>query len=71
MSVRQLRSRFDRVATVGLARVVQRVKAFDPAIFTVVGGHHATVAYNDFLNRDIDMIVVGEGKQLPILGAAS
>jgi len=42
-------------------RLFQRVKAFDPEIFTIVGGHHATVAYNDFLNRSIDMIVVGEG----------
>lgn len=42
-------------------RLFQQVKAFDPKIFTVVGGHHATVAYHDFVTPDIDMIVTGEG----------
>jgi hypothetical protein len=42
-------------------RLTQRVKERNPGIFTVVGGHHATVAHRDFLSEHIDMIVLGEG----------
>ncbi len=38
-----------------------RIKTIDPDIFTVVGGHHATVAPHDFFTPDIDLIVMGEG----------
>ncbi len=37
------------------------IKAIDPEIFTIVGGHHATVAPADFLIPDIDLVVMGEG----------
>jgi len=33
----------------------------DPRIFTVVGGHHATVVPEDFNLPQIDVIVMGEG----------
>jgi len=38
-----------------------KIKTTNPKIFTVVGGHHATVAPNDFFTPDIDLIVMGEG----------
>ncbi len=38
-----------------------RIKTIDPDIFTVVGGHHATVAPHDFFTPDIDLVVMGEG----------
>jgi radical SAM superfamily enzyme YgiQ (UPF0313 family) len=39
----------------------RQVRAFDPAILTVVGGHHATIAPEDFCVPDVDVIVRGEG----------
>lgn len=39
----------------------RRIKTIDPGIFTVVGGHHATVVPSDFLIPDIDLVVMGEG----------
>ena len=42
--------------------VCREVKAFDPAIFTVVGGYHATLCPEDFNCEDVDAIVVGEGE---------
>ncbi|HEY9245784.1 MAG TPA: radical SAM protein [Candidatus Methanoperedens sp.] len=38
-----------------------RIKTIYPDIFTVVGGHHATVAPADFFIPDIDLVVMGEG----------
>ncbi|HEY9205532.1 MAG TPA: radical SAM protein [Candidatus Methanoperedens sp.] len=38
-----------------------RIKIIDPRVFTVVGGHHATVAPHDFFTPYIDLIVMGEG----------
>ncbi|MEJ2733002.1 MAG: radical SAM protein [Anaerolineae bacterium] len=38
-----------------------QIKAWNPEVLTVVGGHHATVAPNDFLSPTIDLIVLGEG----------
>lgn len=38
-----------------------RVKRWSPDIVTIVGGHHATVVPEDFLEPDIDLIVQGEG----------
>lgn len=37
------------------------VKRWHPRTLTVVGGHHATVAPDDFASPAIDLIVVGEG----------
>jgi radical SAM superfamily enzyme YgiQ (UPF0313 family) len=42
----------------GLCR---RLKALNPALVTVVGGHHATVRPEDFATPFIDIIVAGEG----------
>lgn len=39
----------------------EQVKRWNPRVLTVVGGHHATVAPQDFLVPSIDLIVVGEG----------
>lgn len=38
-----------------------RIKAWNPEVLTVVGGHHATIAPEDFLSPAIDLIVLGEG----------
>ncbi len=38
-----------------------KIKTIDPEIFTVVGGHHATVAPEDFFTPYIDLVVMGEG----------
>jgi radical SAM superfamily enzyme YgiQ (UPF0313 family) len=37
------------------------IKKWNPEVFTVVGGHHATVSPEDFLSPDIDLIIMGEG----------
>jgi len=42
-------------------RLFQLIKAFNPEIVTVVGGHHATIMPEDFYTPCIDIIVVGEG----------
>lgn len=39
----------------------EKIKQINPDIFTVVGGHHATVAAEDFITPFIDIIVIGEG----------
>ncbi|MCJ7820302.1 MAG: B12-binding domain-containing radical SAM protein, partial [Bacteroidales bacterium] len=39
----------------------KEIKSWKPDIFTVVGGHHATVSYTDFIEPYIDLIVMGEG----------
>jgi len=39
----------------------EAVKAHDPEVLTVVGGHHATVAGDDLLSPHVDLLVVGEG----------
>ena len=38
-----------------------RIKKWNSKILTVVGGHHATVAPEDFNQSSIDLIVLGEG----------
>ena len=38
-----------------------QIKAFNPGVFTIVGGHHATIMPHDFYTPCIDIIVVGEG----------
>lgn len=39
----------------------REIKAWNSKIFTVIGGHHATVSPEDFLEPSIDLIVMGEG----------
>jgi radical SAM superfamily enzyme YgiQ (UPF0313 family) len=39
----------------------EKIKNIDKRIFTVVGGHHATVMPEDFLTPFIDLVVMGEG----------
>ena len=43
-------------------KVLQNVKAYNPEILTVIGGHHATVMPKDFNKEYIDAIVIGEGE---------
>ena len=42
-------------------KVLESVKEFNKDILTVVGGHHATVAPDDFNDESVDIIVIGEG----------
>lgn len=42
--------------------VARCVKEFSPEIFTVVGGHHASLLPEDFRIPQIDAIVLGEGE---------
>lgn len=42
--------------------VLERVKAFDPTVVTVVGGHHASLLPADFYYPYVDAIVLGEGE---------
>ena len=37
------------------------IKAWNPKVLTIVGGHHATIMPDDFISEDIDVIVLGEG----------
>jgi radical SAM superfamily enzyme YgiQ (UPF0313 family) len=37
------------------------IKAWNPGVLTVVGGHHATIVPDDFATPSIDLIVMGEG----------
>lgn len=45
--------------------VVKTAKALDPDVFTVVGGHHASLLPQDFFLPEVDAIVLGEGE--PVL----
>ncbi len=42
-------------------RLLDQTKAINPEIFTIVGGHHATVMPSDFHHPSVDVIVAGEG----------
>ena len=42
-------------------RLCQQIKAFNPELVTIVGGHHATVSPEDFYVPSIDIIAKGEG----------
>ncbi len=44
-------------------KLVREVKNFDPNIFTVIGGHHATLKPEDFFEGFIDAVVIGEGEE--------
>lgn len=39
----------------------EQVKKYNSGVLTVIGGHHATVAPEDFISPYIDIIVMGEG----------
>jgi len=41
--------------------IMRTAKRLVPEAFTVVGGHHATVAPADFAQSEIDAVVIGEG----------
>ncbi|HEY6009301.1 MAG TPA: radical SAM protein, partial [Geobacteraceae bacterium] len=41
--------------------IAARLKALNPELLVVVGGHHATVRPDDFNEPAIDVVVVGEG----------
>ena len=41
--------------------LARQIKALNPAIFVVVGGHHATVKPRDFNDPTFDLVVIGEG----------
>lgn len=42
--------------------IMKRVKAFSPEIFTVVGGHHASLLPKDFFMAQVDAIAIGEAE---------
>jgi len=42
--------------------ILQQVKAFSSEIFTVVGGHHATLLPEDFFIPQVDAIAIGEAE---------
>lgn len=41
--------------------IAARLKELFPALFVVVGGHHATVRAEDFNDPNVDVVVLGEG----------
>ena len=41
--------------------LLKAAKDWDPGVFTIIGGHHATVSPEDFNGPFIDMVVMGEG----------
>lgn len=45
-----------------IREILSRVKAFNAAIVTVIGGHHATMVPHDFYRSEVDVIVRGEGE---------
>ena len=44
--------------------VLRRVKSFSPEIFTVAGGHHATLLPQDFSLPQVDVVAVGEAEAM-------
>jgi radical SAM superfamily enzyme YgiQ (UPF0313 family) len=44
-------------------KVLQEVKAYNPEILTVIGGHHATVMPKDCNQAFINVVVIGEGEK--------
>jgi radical SAM superfamily enzyme YgiQ (UPF0313 family) len=53
--------------------VLRRAKAFSPEIFTVAGGHHATLLPNDFLVAGVDAVVLGDAEVVfpPLVAAVA
>ena len=44
--------------------ILQRVKSFSPEIFTVVGGHHATLLPQDFFVPQVDVVAIGDAERM-------
>lgn len=44
-----------------IKKMAADIKVIDPEIYTIAGGHHATVSPGDFHDSDFDIIVIGEG----------
>ncbi len=44
--------------------VLQRVKSFASEIFTVVGGHHATLVPQDFFVPQVDAVAIGDAERM-------
>ena len=44
-----------------IRELCREIKSWNPEVLTVVGGHHATVASEDFESPFIDVVVAGEG----------
>ncbi len=42
-------------------KITGLIKKWDPQVLVVIGGHHATVAPEDFVSPFVDLIVMGEG----------
>jgi radical SAM superfamily enzyme YgiQ (UPF0313 family) len=42
--------------------ILKQVKAFSPEIFTVVGGHHATLLPEDFFMTQVDAVAIGQAE---------
>jgi len=51
--------------------VLRDVKAISPHVFTVAGGHHASLMPRDFHHPDVDAIVIGEGETVLALLVAA
>ncbi len=43
--------------------LLREVKKFNSNIFTVIGGHHATLKPEDFFEDFVDTVVIGEGEE--------
>lgn len=43
-------------------KVLEKAKEYNSNIFTVIGGHHATLMPQDFNKNFIDVVVIGEGE---------
>ncbi len=44
-------------------KLLEEAKKHDPRVFTVAGGHHATVQPGDFNSEAVDAVAVGEGEE--------
>jgi hopanoid C-3 methylase len=44
--------------------ILLQVKSFNPEIFTVVGGHHATLLARDFFLPQVDAVALGEAETM-------
>lgn len=49
--------------------ICAEVKAFDPVIATIVGGHHATFLPDDFFEPAVDLVVSGDGSEAIVAAA--
>lgn len=51
-------------------QICGEVKAIDPTIRTIVGGHHATFLPEDFFEEAVDIVVSGDGTSAIVAAAA-